>query len=133
MLLDAKELKPNDLAREVYQQVPTNSSFAATYAFSLYQQKKSAEALKVMRQLKPQELDIPSIAGYYGVILKATGDGANARIYLDKAAKARAPARGTQALRPGKGGNLKTGCVALHGLRGRQEEQAGPQDRLELP
>ena len=89
LLLDAKELKPNDLAREVYQQVPTNTSFAATYAFSLYQQKKSAEALKVMRQLKPQELDIPSIAGYYGVILKATGDGANARIYLDKAAKAR--------------------------------------------
>ncbi len=89
LLLDAKELKPYDLAREVYQQVPTNSSFAATYAFSLYQQKKSADALKVMRQLNPQELAIPSIAGYYGVILKAAGDGANARIYLDKAAKAR--------------------------------------------
>jgi len=89
LLLDAKELKPYDLAREVYQQVPTNSSFAATYAFSLYQQKKNADALKVMRQIKPQELEIPSIAGYYGVILKAAGDGANARIYLDKAAKAR--------------------------------------------
>jgi predicted Zn-dependent protease len=89
LLLDAKELKPYDLAREVYQQVPTNSSFAATYAFSLYQQKKSAEALKVMQQLKPQDLEIPAIAGYYGIILKAAGDGANARIYLDKTAKAR--------------------------------------------
>jgi predicted Zn-dependent protease len=89
LLLDAKELKPYDLAREAYQQVPTNASFAATYAFSLYQQKKNADALKVMRQLKPQELEIPSIAGYYGVILKATGDGANAKIYLEKAGKAR--------------------------------------------
>jgi predicted Zn-dependent protease len=89
LLLDAKELKPYDLARQVYQQVPTNASFASTYAFSLYQQKKTAEALKVMQQLKPQELDIPSIAGYYGVILKAAGDGANAKIYLGKAAKAR--------------------------------------------
>jgi tetratricopeptide (TPR) repeat protein len=89
LLLNAKELKPDDLAREVYQQGPTNASFAATYAFSLYQQKKTAEALKVMQQLKPQDLEIPSIAGYYGLILKATGDAAKARVYLDKAAKAR--------------------------------------------
>ena len=89
LLLDAKEMRPYDLAREVYQQNPTNASFVTTYAFSLYQQKKNADALKVMRQLKPQELEIPSIAGYYGVILRAAGDGANAKLYLDKAAKAR--------------------------------------------
>jgi predicted Zn-dependent protease len=40
MLLDAKELKPYDLAREVYQQEPTNASYASTYAFSLYLQGK---------------------------------------------------------------------------------------------
>jgi len=89
LLLNAQELKPNDLAREVYEKAPTNASFAATYAFSLYQQKKSGEALKIMRQLKPQELEFPSIAGYYGVILKATGDTADAKIYLDKAVKTR--------------------------------------------
>ncbi|MGD1083635.1 MAG: hypothetical protein ABSA47_02665 [Verrucomicrobiota bacterium] len=88
LLLDAKELKPHDLAREVYQQAPTNSSFAATYAFSLYVQGKSAEALKVMRQIKPQDLESPSIAGYYGIILKATGGGASAGVYLEKASKA---------------------------------------------
>jgi predicted Zn-dependent protease len=88
LLLDVKELKPNDLAREVYQQAPTNSSFAATYAFSLYIQGKNAEALKVMQQLTPQDLDQPSIAGYYGLILKATGSGANARVYLDWTSKA---------------------------------------------
>jgi predicted Zn-dependent protease len=85
MLLDAKELKPHDLAREVYQQAPTNSSFAATYAFSLYLQGKKPEALKVMQQIRPQDLENPSIAGYYGMILKATGGGANAASYLDKA------------------------------------------------
>jgi predicted Zn-dependent protease len=88
LLLDAKELKPHDLAREVYQQAPTNSSFAATYAFSLYLQGKKADALKVMQQIKPQDLESPSVAGYYGIILKATGGGANAGVYLEKASKA---------------------------------------------
>ena len=87
LLLDAKELKPYDLAREVYQQAPTNSAFAATYAYSLYRQGKSPEALKVMQQLKPADLDRPSIAGYYGLILKATGSGAKARPYLDLSSK----------------------------------------------
>jgi predicted Zn-dependent protease len=87
LLLEAAELKPHDLAREVYQKAPTNASFASTYAYSLHVQQKDAEALKVMRQLKPEELENPSIAGYYGIILKATGDKARARVYLDRAAK----------------------------------------------
>jgi hypothetical protein len=36
LLLNATELKPHDLAREVYQKSNTNASFASTYAFSLY-------------------------------------------------------------------------------------------------
>jgi Flp pilus assembly protein TadD len=89
LLLDAQELKPYDLAREVYQKSPTNASYVSTYAFSLYLQGKNAEALKVIKTLKPQELQDPSIAGYYGLILKATGDRARARAYLDWSAKAR--------------------------------------------
>jgi hypothetical protein len=88
LLLDVKELKPHDLAREVYQQASTNASFVATYAFSLYLQGKSVEALKVMQQLKPKDLEKPSIAGYYGLILKATGSGAKARAYFDRTSKA---------------------------------------------
>jgi hypothetical protein len=41
-----------------------------------------------MRQIKPQDLESPSIAGYYGIILKATGGGASAGVYLEKASKA---------------------------------------------
>ena len=83
MLLNAQELKPYDLAREVYQKSPANASYVSTYAFSLYLQKKNAEALKLMQTLKPQQLQDPSIAGYYGLILKATGDRARARTYLN--------------------------------------------------
>jgi hypothetical protein len=40
-----------------------------------------------MQQLKPQDLDRPATAGYNGIILKATGDAAKAKVYLDKTTK----------------------------------------------
>jgi predicted Zn-dependent protease len=89
LLLKAKELNPHELAREVYQKAPTNASYASTYAFSLYLQEKHAEALKVMQQLKPIDLENPSIAGYYGLILQATGSHEKARLYFQRASKAR--------------------------------------------
>ena len=88
LLLDAQELKPHELAREVYQKAPTNAAYVSTYAYSLHLQKKDAEALKVIEQLKPQVLQNPSIAGYYGLILKATGNGAKAKTCLELASKA---------------------------------------------
>lgn len=88
LLLDAQEFKPNDLALEVYQKSPTNASFASTYAFSLHVQGKDSEALKVMQQIPPGELSKPSIAGYYAVILQATGDKERAKAYLAWSAKA---------------------------------------------
>jgi hypothetical protein len=87
LLLDAQELKPHDLAREVYQKAPTNAAYASTYAFSLHLQKKDAEALNVMQQLPPKALEDPSIAGYYGLILKATGNPGKAKVYLQWASK----------------------------------------------
>ena len=89
LLLDAQEYKPYDLAREVYQKSPTNASYVSTYAFSLYLQGKNTEALKAIKTLTPGELQSPSVAGYYGLILKATGDRVRARAYLDWSAKAR--------------------------------------------
>jgi len=88
LLLDAMEFKPHDLAREAYQSAPTNSSFAGTYAFSLYLQAKNAEALKVMQQVNAKDLQRPATAGYYGLILRAAGDRAKAKTYLDLADKA---------------------------------------------
>jgi predicted Zn-dependent protease len=87
LLLDEQELKPNDLARALFEAAPDNPSFVSTYAFSLFLQKQNAGALKIIERLPPEELGKPSIAGYYGLILKATGDPAKARIYLDLAFK----------------------------------------------
>jgi hypothetical protein len=87
LLLNAQEVKPHELAREVYEKSPTNASYASTYAFSLYLQKKNNEAREVIEKLDPKLLQKPSIAGYYGLILKATGSGAKASSYFDYAFK----------------------------------------------
>jgi len=89
LLLGAVELKPYQLAREIYDKAPTNSSFVSTYAFSLHIQEKNAEALKVIEQLKPQDLEDPSISGYYGIILQAVGNREKAGKYLALSSKAK--------------------------------------------
>ncbi len=88
LLLGASELNPYDLAKEAYVKDPQNASFASTYAYSLYLQGKFTEALKVMQQLAPKDLATPAIAGYYGIVLKATGAGEKAKSYLNLAVKA---------------------------------------------
>jgi tetratricopeptide (TPR) repeat protein len=87
LLLDAQELKPHQIALELYHEAPTNSAFAATYAFSLYQQGKKTEALKVLDGLGPQQLESASVAPCYGILLAATGNRAKAKRYLDLASK----------------------------------------------
>ena len=86
-LLTANELNPHDLAREVYEKAPTNAAFVSTYAFSLHLQDKNAAALKIFRTLKEKQLEDPRIAGYYGLVLNATGDKAKAQGYFDSAFK----------------------------------------------
>lgn len=82
LLLGAQELNPNDIALEVYKKSPKSPAFAATYAYSLYQQRRYADALKVMQGLSDKELENPAVAGYYGIILKATGSVAKSKTYL---------------------------------------------------
>lgn len=89
LLLGAQELDPNGLAKEVYAKDPQNASYASTYAFSLYLQKRNAEALQVMQKLTPKQLGDPSVAGYYGLILKATGNAEKAKNYLKLTAGAK--------------------------------------------
>lgn len=87
LLLNVQDVKPHVLAAEVYEKAPTNASFASTYAFSLYLQKKNNEALQVIQKLDPKALEKPSIAGYYGLILKAAGSDAKATTYFQYAFK----------------------------------------------
>jgi len=85
MLLDAQEIIPFDLAQKVYEQSPTNTSFASTYAFALYQQKQYSKAIAVLEKLTPEELGSPAVAGYYGLVLKAAGETARANDCLKAA------------------------------------------------
>ena len=88
MLAGLQDYNPYDLAQEVYEKAPQNVTYASTYAFSLYLQRKYGDALKVMNQLSPKDLQNPSVAGYYGIILKANGYKTEAKAYLDKSSKA---------------------------------------------
>jgi len=83
LLLRKSELdQANTMAREVYEASPTDPFFISTYAYSLFLQKKPDEALKVLNNLKPEYLKIPSIAAYYGVIQAGSGHQAIARQYI---------------------------------------------------
>jgi len=84
MLLKAQELNPYDISLQVYQKDPTNSYYACTYAFALYLQGKNSQALQIMQHIDPQALKDNSTDGYYGLILKAAGDKAQANTYLQR-------------------------------------------------
>jgi tetratricopeptide (TPR) repeat protein len=89
LLIDPQNERAAQLAREVFEANPHNASFLSTYAYSLYCQGKSTEAIKLLDGLKRDQLEEPSMAAYYGVILAGSGDRAKARHYLARGRDAR--------------------------------------------
>lgn len=87
LLLDLDAAKANATAAQLYAADSKNPVFASTYAFSLFKQGRTQEALAVFRNLGLDQLDNPSLATYYGIVLAASGDVATARRYLDKASQ----------------------------------------------
>jgi len=73
LLLRTNTAKAHELARQVYERDTNNYGFVSTYAWSLHVQGKTAEGLKIMETLKPAQLEDPSVASYYGVMLAAAG------------------------------------------------------------
>lgn len=86
LLLGVQTARAHELAREVFSKFPSNEITASTYAFSLYLQGKSPEALRAFAAVPTQALEQPSIALYYGMVL-GTNSPTDARKYLDLAAK----------------------------------------------
>ncbi|MCI0539091.1 MAG: hypothetical protein L0Z50_28115 [Verrucomicrobiales bacterium] len=86
-LLNPRDKRPGELAREAYEAQPKDPFIVSTYAYSLHLQEKTAEALKVFSTLKPEELETPSIAAWYGIVLAASGEVVEAKKYLDLAEK----------------------------------------------
>lgn len=88
LLLNLDAQRARGLAKKLHEQDPTNGVFASTYAFALYLQGHYPQALEAFRRVKEEDLRVPAIAAYYGIVLVANGDKARAREFLDGGQKA---------------------------------------------
>jgi len=73
----------NELAREMYLKHGEQPIIASTYAFSLFLQGHTREALDAFAKFKTEDLESPPIALYYGVFLSANGETNKAVKYLE--------------------------------------------------
>jgi hypothetical protein len=89
LLLKNDVARADVIAHELYAKDPANPIFVSTYAFSLHRQGRSDEALQIMNSLKREQLEEPSTAAYYGVVLAAAGAPDAAREFLDLAENAK--------------------------------------------
>ena len=76
------------LATKLHAENPANAAFSSTYAFALFTEGKTSEALREMEKLKEPQLRHPSIAAYYFVMLVENGKMERAHSYLSAANKA---------------------------------------------
>jgi thioredoxin-like negative regulator of GroEL len=83
LLLNVQVPDATQMARETYLAYPKIAAFAATYAYAQHLQGDTAAGLKTLETLTPQELEQPSVAVYYGVLLTASGETNKAKKYLD--------------------------------------------------
>ncbi|MEY2578023.1 MAG: hypothetical protein QOI49_847 [Verrucomicrobiota bacterium] len=76
------------LATKLHAENPANAAFSSTYAFALFTEGKTSEALREMETLKEPQLRHPSIAAYYFVMLVENGKMERAHAFLSAANKA---------------------------------------------
>jgi tetratricopeptide (TPR) repeat protein len=73
------------LSKEAYESLPEDPFIVSTYSFSLLLQHKPDEALKAVSKLKPEALQIPEVAGFYGVVQAESGHKELAKASLERA------------------------------------------------
>jgi predicted Zn-dependent protease len=76
------------LAGKLHAENPANAVFRSTYAFALFTEGKTSEALMEMESLKEAQLRHPVIAAYYFVMLVENGKMERAHLFLSAANKA---------------------------------------------
>jgi hypothetical protein len=76
------------LATKLHADNPTNAAFSSTYAFALFTEGKTSEALREMETLQEAQLRHPAIAAYYFVMLVENGKMERAHAFLSAANKA---------------------------------------------
>jgi lipopolysaccharide biosynthesis regulator YciM len=87
LLLDADPERARKIAADLVKKEPTNAAYVSTYAFALHTRGETEQALQAMEALTPEQLQAPSIAAYYGIILAAAGQKEKAREYLERGAQ----------------------------------------------
>ena len=76
------------LATKLHTENPANPAFSSTYAFALFTEGKTSEALREMETIREPQLRHPSMAAYYFVMLVENGKMERAHSYLSAANKA---------------------------------------------
>ena len=87
LLLRKNQPEAAALAAKLHKQFPADASVASTHAFALHLRGHNAEALTVIQQLKPAELEQSAIALHYGILLASAGRTLEAQPYLAIARK----------------------------------------------
>ena len=89
LLLRVDLPKAHELAKDVFTQHPDEIIVVFTYAYSLHLQGRTREGLAILAKQKPQALETPSVALYYGLLLSAAGETNQATKYLELARQAK--------------------------------------------
>jgi tetratricopeptide (TPR) repeat protein len=82
LLLKSNVDRAFNIAHDLFEKHKTDPSFVSTYAYALYLQDRGDEGLKVLESLGQSQLEEPSTAAYYGILLASTGRVEQARKYL---------------------------------------------------
>jgi len=88
LLLKLNVTKAYELAKALYAERPDHAIIASTYAFALHLRGNTRDGLAVLQKLKPESLEDPPVALYYGMLLSASGQPAQARKHLDQGQRA---------------------------------------------
>ena len=81
------EGNPQRIAEALHREHPENALVTSTYALSLYQQGRPADAVALMAALKPEDLRQPQVALYYAIFLLAERQPEKAAEYMTLAKK----------------------------------------------
>ena len=76
------------LATKLHRENPENAILSTTYAFALFTEGRTTDALKMMETLKDAQLRHPTIAAYYFVMLVENGSMERAHLFLSAANRA---------------------------------------------
>ena len=76
------------LATKLHAENPNDVAFNTTYAFALFTEGRTTEALRTMETLKDPQLRHPAVAAYYFVMLVENGSMERAHLFLSDANKA---------------------------------------------